>query len=199
MEMNNYFGSLKAKRMRLAIPLMLLLTACTPAHMVLKQDNFDIKTVKPNDGKAALVIARTTSFGGAVNFHTYLDQNIIGVTKGKGCLVKSDIEPGTKYLIARTESLEEAKINFEPNHIYYVQQSPRMGWVVARVTMTPMSQEQLLSEIGSGGCSLYEMDVKNMADNLTNNEFKEAVTDYERELTEGHHKDFTDYKGFAVK
>jgi hypothetical protein len=65
--------------------------------------------------------------------------------------------------------------------------------------MTPMSQEQLLSEIGSDGCTLYEMDIKDMADNLTNDEYKGAVTDYERELTEGHHKDFTDYKGFAVK
>lgn len=189
----------RAKGLWLVIPFILMLTACTPAHMVLKQDNFDIKTVKPDAGKAALVIARTTSFGGAVNFHTYIEQKIIGVTKGKSCIVKNDIEPGVKYVIARTESLEEAKINFEPDHIYYVQQSPRIGWVVARVTMTPMSQEQLLSEIGSKGCTLYEMDINNMADNLTNDEYKEAVTDYERELTEGHHKDFTDYKGVAVK
>lgn len=197
--MKNHCEHPRAKGLWLVIPFILMLTACTPAHMVLKQDNFDIKTVKPDAGKAALVIARTTSFGGAVNFHTYIEQKIIGVTKGKSCIVKNDIEPGVKYVIARTESLEEAKINFEPDHIYYVQQSPRIGWVVARVTMTPMSQEQLLSEIGSKGCTLYEMDINNMADNLTNDEYKEAVTDYERELTEGHHKDFTDYKGVAVK
>jgi len=197
--MNYHFEHLRERGLWLFIPFMLMLTACTPAHMVLKQDNFDIKTVKPIDGKAALVIARTTSFGGAINFHTYIEQNIIGVTKGKSCIVKNDIEPGVKYLIARTESLEEAKINFEPDHIYYVQESPRMGWWVARVTFSPMSQEQLLSEIGSNGCTLYEMDIKDMADNLTNDEYKEAVTDYERELAEGYHKDFTDYKGFAVK
>lgn len=197
--MKNHCEHLKATQMWLAISFILMLAACTPAHMVLKQDNFDIKTVKPTDGKAALVIARTTSFGGAVNFHTYLEQNIIGVTKGKSCIVKNDIDPGVKYLITRTESLEEAKIDFQPDHIYYVQQSPRIGWVVARVTLTPMSQEQLVSEIGSDGCSLYEMDLKDRADNLTNAEYKEAVADYERELTEGHHKDFTDYKGFAVK
>lgn len=197
--MNYHFEHLRERGLWLFIPFMLMLTACTPAHMVLKQDNFDIKTVKPIDGKAALVIARTTSFGGAINFHTYIEQNIIGVTKGKSCIVKNDIEPGVKYFIARTESLEEAKINFEPDHIYYVQESPRMGWWVARVTFTPMSQEQLLSEIGSNGCTLYEMDIKDMADNLTNDEYKEAVTDYERELAEGYHKDFTDYKGFAVK
>jgi hypothetical protein len=65
--------------------------------------------------------------------------------------------------------------------------------------MTPLSPEQLLSEIGSDGCTLYEMNIKDMADNLTSDEYKEAVKDYERELTEGYHKDFADYKGFAVK
>lgn len=197
--MKTYRERLKAKRLWLLMPFILMVTACSPAHMVLKQENFDIKTVKPAEGKAALVIARTTSFGGAINFHTYIEQKIIGVTKGKSCIVKNDIEPGVKYLIARTESLEEAKINFKPDHIYYVQQSPRMGWLVARVSMTPMSQEQLLSEIGSDGCSLYEMDINDMADDLSNDEYKEAVTDYERELTEGYHKEFTAYDGFAVK
>lgn len=197
--MKNRYEQTKGKRFWLVIPLILMVTACSPAHMVLKQDNFDIRTVKPVEGKAALVIARTTIIGGAINFHTYLEQNIIGITKGKSCFIKNDIEPGTKYLIARSESLEEAKINFEANHIYYVQQSPRVGWWVARITMTPMSQEQLLSEIGTGGCSLYEMDSKDLADNLTNDEYKEAVTDYERELKEGYHKDFTEYKGVAVK
>jgi len=43
------------------------------------------------------------------------------------------------------------------------------------------------------------MDINDMAGNLANDEYKEAVTDYERELKEGHHKDFTDYRGFAVK
>jgi starvation-inducible outer membrane lipoprotein len=78
--MENYCEHLKTKRTWLVIPFILMLTGCAPAHMVLKQDNFDIKTVKPSDGKAALVIARTTSFGGAINFHTYIEQNIIGVT-----------------------------------------------------------------------------------------------------------------------
>lgn len=176
-----------------------LMTACSPAHMVKKDEGFDIKTVKPVPGKAALVVARTTSFGGAINFFTYIESQIIGVTKGKGCLVKNDIEPGSKYVIARTESLETGKIDFEPDFVYYVQQSPRMGWVVARVSMKPLTQEQILSEIGSGGCTLYEMDPKDPAKDLTPHEYQEAVTDYERELKEGHHKEFTVYKGFKVR
>jgi hypothetical protein len=65
--------------------------------------------------------------------------------------------------------------------------------------MTPETPEHLTSEIGSGGCDFYELDEKDPGDNLTEHEFKEAVTDYEREIKEGLHKDFTEYKGFKVK
>ena len=88
------------------LPLVMLLAACSPSNMVKKDERLDIRTVKPEQGKAALVVARTTSFGGAINFFTYLDKKSIGVTRGKGCFIKKDIEPGQQYLIARTESLD---------------------------------------------------------------------------------------------
>jgi hypothetical protein len=178
--------------MSLAIPM----AACAPAHMIEKEDGFNIMTVKPNPGKAALVVARTTSFGGAVNFYNYLGYKFIGVTKGKGCFVKNDIEPGLQYLIARTESLETGKIQFEADKVYYVQESPRLGWVVARVTLSPVTPEHLSAEIGDGGCTYYVIDEKDRAEDLTEHEYQEAVTDYEREITEGYHSDFKDYKGF---
>ena len=105
----------------------LLVTACSPAHMVKQDNRLDIMTVKPEQGKSALVVARTTSLGYAVNFYTYIDKKFIGVTRGKSCFIKKDIDPGLKYLIARTESLETGKILFEPDKVYYVQQTPRMG------------------------------------------------------------------------
>jgi hypothetical protein len=181
------------------LPLVLLLSACSPAHMVKKDDKLNITTVQPQPGKAALVVARTTSFGGAINFFTYLGKKGIGVTKGKGCFAKTDIEPGLQYLIARTEALETGKIAFEPDKVYYVQQSPRLGWVVARVTLTPLSQSLMTEEIGTDGCDYYVMDEKDPINDLTDHEFQEAVTDYEREITEGHHKDFTEYKGTVAR
>jgi hypothetical protein len=189
----------KMKVVLFSLPLTLLLSACSPSNMIKKDANFDISTVKPDKGKSALVVARTTSFGGAINFFTYLDKKLIGVTKGKSCFVQKNIDPGLIYLIARTESLETGKIQFEPDTVYYVQQSPRMGWVVARVTLTPETLEHLSSEIGSGGCDLYELDPKDPGEDLTEHEFNEAVTDYEREIKEGYHKDFTEYKGFKVQ
>jgi len=178
---------------------LVVLTACSPAHMTKKESNFNIANVTPSSGKAALVVARTTSFGGAVNFLTYIEKQIIGVTRGKSCFVKNDIDPGQKYLIGRTESLETGKINFEPDTVYYVQQTPRMGWVVARISLTPVTLEHLKSEIGEGGCDYYVLDEKNPGDNLSDHEYQEAITDYEREITEGYHKEFAEYKGFKVQ
>lgn len=54
-----------------------------PGHMVEKNDKPDIMTVKADPGKSAIVIARTTNFGGAIEFDTYLDEKMIGVTKKK--------------------------------------------------------------------------------------------------------------------
>ena len=186
------------KKMLSVLLLSIVTAACSPAHMVKQDNRLDIMTVKPDQGKSAIVIARTTSLGGAINFFTYIDKKFIGVTKGKSCFVKKDVEPGLKYIIARTESLETGKILFEPDKIYYVQQSPRMGWWVARVTLAPVSPDHLLSEIGSDGCDFYIVDQKDPGEDLSQHEIDEAVTDYEREVKEGLHTDFTAYKGFSA-
>jgi len=194
-----YFTTNTLKATVVVALFMLVATGCSPAHMVKKENNFNIKSVTPDQGKAALVVARTTSFGGAINFFTYIDKKLIGITRGKSCFVKKNIDPGQSYLIARTESMESGKIQFEPDTVYYVQQTPRMGWVVARVSLSPESPEHLSAEIGDGGCELYELDLKDPGDDLTEHEYAEAVKDYEREIKEGLHKEFTEYKGFKVK
>lgn len=200
--MHEFAGNARAHGGAMKLSLLLLavmvLAACSPAHMVKKDGRLDIRTVRPEPGKAALVIARTTSFGGAINFFTYVDSTFIGVTRGQSCFVKRDIEPGLKYLIARTESLETGKLRFEPDMVYYVQQSPRMGWAVARVTLTPVSPEHLVAEIGDDGCEEYVINTGDVAEDLTDHEYQEAVTDYEREITEGFHGEFTNYKGYPA-
>jgi len=198
--MQGLFCVIRCNRMLFCLlPLVVMLAACSPSNMVKKDDNFNIMTVKPSPGKAALVVARTTNFGGAINFFNYIGKKFIGVTKGKSCFVKNDIEPGLQYLIARTESLETGKLQFEPDKVYYVQETPRMGIWVARVTLSPVAPDKLISEFDDGGCKLYEIDKNDIAEDLSDHEYNEAVTDYDREITEGHHKEFTEYKGFDVK
>jgi len=187
------------KRFLLLLPLVLLMAACSgPSYMINKDDKVDIRPVKPLPGKAGLVVARTSTLGYAIEFDTFLDQKMIGVTKGRGYFIKKDVEPGLHYFISRAETHEAGKILFEPDTMYYIHQSPRMGWWRARITLAPVTPEYLLKEMDDA-CRLLEYDSKNPGEDLTEKDFKETVTDYEREVTEGMHKEFTEYKGLKVQ
>jgi len=187
------------KRLFMLLPFVLLLTACSgPSYMIQKDDKVDIRTIRPDVGKAGLVVARTSSLGWAIEFDTFLDRKMIGVTKGRGYFIKKDVEPGLHYVIARAETHEAGKIIFEPDTMYYIQQSPRMGWWRARITLTPVMPENLIHDMDES-CHLLEYDLKNPGEELTEKDYKETMGDYEREITEGMHKDFSDYKGVKVQ
>ncbi len=187
------------KRLLLLLPFLLLLTACSgPSYMIDKEVKVDIRTIRPDPGKSGLLVARTTSFGGLIEFDTFLDRKMIGVTKGRGYFIKKDVEPGLHYLVARAETHEAGKIIFEPDTMYYIHQSPRMGWWRARITLTPVTTEYLINEMDES-CHLLEYDSKNPGEDLTEQDYKETVIDYDREVTEGMHKEFTDYKGVKIQ
>ena len=81
------------------IAVLLLVSACggAPGHMLFKDDpTINVFRIRPEKGKAAIVVARTTSYGGAVEFDTYLDKKMIGVTKGKSYFIKTDVAPGVR-------------------------------------------------------------------------------------------------------
>lgn len=178
---------------------MLLTSACTPPrHMLVKDNAIDIRSIKPESGKSALVVARTTSFGGAIEFDTYLDKKMIGVTQRKGYFAKTDVLPGTHYVISKAENMEPIKILFEADRLYYLQQIPRMGMWRARVSVAPVTPEELLTTLDDG-CKYMEYNQNDPGDDLSDEDYNEAVKDYERELKEGYHKDKTGYKGVEAK
>ena len=166
--------------------------------MIQSDKPVNIRTVKPDSGKSAIVIARTSRGAAIIEFDTFLDQKMIGVTKGRGFFVKKDIEPGVHYLIARAENHETGKIKFEPDTVYYIQQSPRIGWWKARISLTPKYPTELEADMDSE-CRYMEYDQKYPGEDLTKEEYNMAVQDYEKEITEGYHADFTEYKGSKVR
>jgi hypothetical protein len=181
---------------------LLLVSACAssaPRHMMFKEDPTSaISSVKPESGKAALVVGRSTSFGGAIEFDTYLDKVMIGVTQWKSYFFKTDIAPGVHYVISKAENMEPAKINFEPDRVYYIQQIPRMGVWKARLSVAPVTQQELLTTCDNS-CKMLVYDAKNVGDNLSDDDFKKAVDDYERDVKEGLHKGDLEYKGAPAK
>jgi hypothetical protein len=181
---------------------LLFVSACVttaPRHMLLNENTpLDIRSVKPDTGKSALVVARTTNFGGAIEFDTYLEKKMIGVTKWKSYFIWTDVNPGVSYVISKAENLEPVKINFEPGRVYYLQQIPRMGVWRARISVAVMTPEDLMNMM-KDECKLLTYDPKDPGEDLSDEDYKKAVTDYEREVKEGLHKDYEGYRGVPAR
>ena len=180
---------------------LIVLSACAasaPRHMMFNNDpTVKIAAIKPDSGKAALVVVRTTKIGGAIEFDTYLDRKMIGVTQWKSYFIKTDIAPGMHYVISKAESMEPVKINFETGRVYYIHQSPRMGVWRARISIALETPEQVMKEFDDG-CRLVLFDPKDAGDELSDKDYKQAISDYEREIKEGLHKEFEGYRGVAA-
>jgi hypothetical protein len=181
---------------------MLFFTACAttaPRHMMFRDDPaVNISSVKADSGKAALVVVRTTKYGGAIEFDTYLGKKMIGVTQWKSYFVKTDITPGVYYVISKAENMEPVKINFEPDRVYYVHQSPRMGVWKARVSVALETPEQIMKEFDSD-TRLVVYDPVDAGEDLSDEDYTQAVSDYEREVKEGLHKEYEGYRGVPAK
>ncbi len=183
------------------ITLLVFVSACAttaPRHMVLNEKTpLNIKSIKPETGKSALVVARTTNFGGAIQFDTFLEKKMIGVTQWKSYFIRTDVNPGISYVISKAENMEPVKINFEPGRVYLLQQIPRMGVWRARISVALMTPENLLSMMDDD-CKLLTYDPKNPGEDLSDEDYQTAITDYEREVKEGLHKDYEGYSGIPA-
>ncbi len=196
---------MRASRGSLFLAAMLLAPAYAaaggPHHMKEKEgtkaDSSYVQAVKPAPGKAALVVGRTTGGGlAAPTFDTYLERKMIGAIKGKGCFVKTDVDPGTYNLISKAENLEVVRIKFEPGHVYYVIQVMRPGVWKARHSSNLVQPEEI-KQVFDEDLKIYEYD--GSGPDLSEDDYKEALGDYERELKEGLHKEHEGYRGAAVQ
>lgn len=171
-----------------------------PSHMRETDEKvkLDIKTVKPEKGMAALVITRTTVNGFGSSFDTYLDKKMIGVTRGRGYFITKNIQPGKHYVISDAENFDTVLLNFEPDRVYYLHQTPRPGWLKVRVSMYIQDPEITMNDM-SDSCELIEYDSTNPGDDLTDDDFNKAVKDYNEDLANGEYKDHAAYRGFEAK
>lgn len=158
---------------------ILTMSGCGPRHMLEKEPCIDIRGVVPPPGKSALVVGRTTIFGGAINIENYLDKKFIGTTKGHSFFV-SPVEPGFHYVTARAENFDTVLLNFEPDKTYYLQNEIRMGVFIARTKYDVVDAQHLYNDM-DGKCHFYEADQSSPGDDLSDEEFKEIVEDYKKE------------------
>lgn len=169
--------------MRKSVLLLLIvvfaLAGCGPRHMVSKDPCPDVRGVVAPKGKAALVLGRTTIFGSGVNIENYVDKKFIGTTKGNSFFI-APVEPGRHYVTARAENFDTVLLNFEPDKTYYLQNEIRMGVLFARTKYDVVDAQHLFNDM-DGKCHYYEVDSSSPGDDLTDEEFKQVVEDYQKE------------------
>ena len=183
----------------LMIALMLFEVAChgAPGHMSFKDDpSINVFNIVPEQGKAALVVARTINYAGPTEFETYLNKKMIGVTKWSTYFVKTDVAPGAHYIIALAEGRDVIKLNFEPGRVYYIQQIPAPGAFRAHVNLAPVTPQELSTSFDSG-VKLVVYD--NSGNDLSDSDFQKYAAEYEKEVREGRHKEAASYRGVLAK
>lgn len=161
------------------ICLVSTLIGCAPRYMVTKNPCPDVRGVVPSQGKSALVIGRTTTFGGGVNIENYLDKKFIGTTKGRSFFVSS-VEPGLHHVTARAENTETVLLNFEPDKTYYLLNAIRMGVIFARTKYYLMNAQEFYNDM-DGTCNFYEADKSSPGADLSDEEFTYIVDKYKNE------------------
>jgi len=157
--------------------LALAFTACKPpAYMLQKPQPESVASITPQSGKAALVITRTTNFGGAIEFKTYLNKKFIGSTRAKSYFAKLNIEPGQQFVSAWGENGSAVNVNFEPGKVYFLQHNVSMGFWKARVVLEALNAKRL--DGGDlKGCTFYEFDGGSAIPDLTDVEFNDVIKD----------------------
>jgi hypothetical protein len=170
--------------MRKAIMIMwsvLVVSGCTPRHMVKVADCPDLRTIKPPEGKSALVIAETSSFENYdleddQNIHNYLDRKFIGTIRSFSFLVTT-VDPGEHYVTSNGENNETILLNFRPGITYYLKQERSMGFSVPRTRYIQATGDRVFNDM-EGKSSCYESDTHNPGADLDADKFKDIVAAY---------------------
>jgi hypothetical protein len=151
--------------------------------------------IKADPSKATLVIYRMTSYGFVKEIHNYLDKTYIGTTKGK-CYFVAKVDPGSHYVIGDAENKACAKVNFEANKVYFLNQTIFMGVMSARTGFIGGNLKEFEEQKNEMDYEIINPEEKGPT--LDDGDYKETVADFEKEDKEDpkKHEDTNNLKGY---
>jgi len=160
---------------------------------MVEQDNPVEPKVDPD--KSTLVVMRTTSFGFAVVFPSYIDGKYIGQTKGKSYFI-TKVDPGEHWLIGEGENRAVAKITFESGKVYYLEQLVIMGAMKARTGWHPRDPEYFREQLPELSYLVAAPDEK--GEDMEPEDLQEDKENFEEEIREDpeQHKNTLEYVGY---
>ena len=157
---------------------MLVVSGCTPRHMIKVAGCPDLRTIRPPAGKAALVIAETSSYENYdwednPDIHNYLDRKFIGTIRSFSFSVTT-VDPGEHYVTSNGENNGTILLNFKPGTTYYLKQERSMGFSLPRTRYIQVNGDRAFNDM-QGKCSCYASDAHNPGADLDEDKFKEIV------------------------
>ncbi len=96
---------------------------------------------KTDPGKALLYIMRPASFSGLNRTWAFVDDQCLGVTKGKTYFY-TYVTPGKHLLWSAAENINSGYLNVEAGKTYYFKQGISMGWTKVSVEFLLATEAQ---------------------------------------------------------
>jgi hypothetical protein len=103
-------------------------------------------TATLTEGEAAVYFMRPATLGFAVNFWAFVDDTVVGVTKGNTYTFAA-VPAGEHVIWSRSGNVSALKVTLEAGKSYYFEQKVRMGGVKARVSLEPMDEAAALEAL----------------------------------------------------
>ncbi len=122
------------------IALLVLITGCSAVQKATMEADAEAKTLSTPDSTALVYVVRPNFLGTAIRFKVYCDGKYIGTTGGQRFIYTYQ-KPGNHIFLSKAENSSELSIELNAGNVYYIEQIPQMGIIMAR------NKLQLLDEL----------------------------------------------------
>lgn len=130
---------------------VIIISACSSTKTVTKVEIDKYKNLTAPDGKSIVYFVRPSFVGAIISFKVSCNDSLIGSTIGKRYLF-TVLNPGKYQFTSEAENTAELQIEVEANKVYYVEQKPKMGVILARNQLELLTQEEGKTKLAK--CSL---------------------------------------------
>lgn len=91
--------------------------------------------------QARIYILRPSIIGGSVKMKVFSNDKLIGKTGPKSYLCW-DVNEGENIIRSNSENKDYFTVNAKGGKTYYIKQTPRVGWVIARVSLEQIEESE---------------------------------------------------------
>ncbi len=95
----------------------------------------------PSPDKAVVYFVRPATVGLAIRGWAFIDDEPVGVTKGKSYVV-AEVDPGTHLFWSKAENVSALEMTVEGGETYYLKLKINMGLVKARIKLLGISDAE---------------------------------------------------------